>query len=182
MKYFSYIAKLKADIRILALSNIALSIALAVIGVLFANLAGRKVVVILPPKVDKEFWVSGRKVSNTYLEQVGLFIADRLMSVSPSNVEDSLASIYPFLTTEPTTLKKLKSFFAEYISEIKENSYWQSFYPMRVDIVPKNRKIVVRGIVKKLSGNVYLGEERKSVEITFRIKNGRFLVEKLEVI
>ena len=181
MKYFDYIAKLKGDIKILAVSNVVLAVALAVVGVLFANMASKKIVVILPPKVDREFWVADTKLSRSYLEQVSLFIADRLMTVSPSNVEDSLASIYPFLTTEPEALKKLKSFFAEYIAKIKENSYWQSFYPLRVDILPRHRKIAVRGIVKKISGNVYLGEERRAVEITFKVKHGRFIVEKLEV-
>lgn len=137
--------------------------------------------VILPPKVEKEFWVSGNVLSTTYLEQVAYYIADRVMSVSPQNVDSSLDMLKPFFSMAPEDLEALEKVFMKISKAIKENDYYQVFYPLRFFVDSKRKVIVVEGIVRKMSGMQYIGEERKRVEIGFYVRNGRFFVKSLKV-
>ena len=52
--------------------------------VLMFNMVGRDRVVVTPPSIDKTFWVSKDRVSSSYLEQMGSFIAYLTLDVSPS--------------------------------------------------------------------------------------------------
>ena len=51
------------------------------------NMVGRERIVLTPPAIDKSFWVAKDKVSASYLEQMGSFIAYLTLDVSPSSVE-----------------------------------------------------------------------------------------------
>lgn len=181
MKYFDLLSKLDAQARFLGLISTLLAVALLLMSFTIYSLYSKKSVIVLPPKVDKEFWVSGDTLSTSYLEQVGYFIADRIMSVSPQNVDRSLDAVKPFFTTDPDKLKALDEVFIKIAQTIKENDYYQSFYPLRFYVDKKGNSLVIEGVVRKMAGMQYIGEERKRVEIKFIIKNGRFFVESIEV-
>ena len=55
--------------------------------VLMFNMVGRDRVVVTPPSIDKTFWVSKDRVSSSYLEQMGSFIAYLTLDVSPQSIE-----------------------------------------------------------------------------------------------
>ena len=55
--------------------------------VLMFNLVGRDRVIVTPPSIDKTFWVSKDRVSSSYLEQMGSFIAYLTLDVSPQSID-----------------------------------------------------------------------------------------------
>jgi conjugal transfer pilus assembly protein TraE len=55
--------------------------------VLMFNMVGRDRVIVTPPSIDKTFWVSKDRVSSSYLEQMGSFIAYLTLDVSPQSVD-----------------------------------------------------------------------------------------------
>jgi conjugal transfer pilus assembly protein TraE len=55
--------------------------------VLMFNMVGRDRVVVTPPSIDKTFWVSKDRVSSSYLEQMGSFIAYLTLDVSPQSID-----------------------------------------------------------------------------------------------
>ena len=70
--------------RSLGLTVGALAIGHVVALIVILNLIGTVRTVIVPPSIDKSFWVSRDKASSEYLEQMGSFIAwlvleDRLL-------------------------------------------------------------------------------------------------------
>jgi len=179
VKYFDLLSKLDAQARFLGLIATLLALCLLFLSFTVFSLYSKKTVVILPPKVDKEFWVSGDTLSTTYLEQVAYFIADRVLSVSPHNVESSLSTIKPFFSTNPEDVENLNKVFVNLVKTVKENDYYQVFYPLR--FYAEKDKLVVDGILRKMSGMQYIGEERKSVVIYYFVNNGRFFVKGIEV-
>jgi len=181
VKYFDLLSKLDAQARFLGLTTVFLALCLLFMTLTVFFLYSKKTVVILPPKVDKEFWVSGDTLSSSYLEQVAYFIADRILSVSPHNVESSLSTIKPFFSTEPEDIESLNKVFVEIAKTIKENDYYQVFYPLRFYVDKNRNKLVVDGILRKMSGMQYIGEERRSVVIDFYVNNGRFFIKGIEV-
>lgn len=67
----------------LALLGTCLLVAL----VLMFSLVGRDRIVVTPPSIDKTFWVSKDRVSSSYLEQMGGFIAYLTLDVSPQSID-----------------------------------------------------------------------------------------------
>ena len=55
--------------------------------VLMFNMIGRDRVIVTPPSIDKTFWVSKDRVSSSYLEQMGSFIAYLTLDVSPQSID-----------------------------------------------------------------------------------------------
>jgi len=182
VKYFDFVTKLDAQTRFLGLIASLLAATVLILGFTIFALYSKKTVVILPPKVEKEFWVSGNVLSTSYLEQVAYFIADRVLSVSPQNVDASLDMIKPFFSTDPSDLEQLEKVFLRVSKTIKENDYYQVFYPLKFYVDVKHNKLTVDGILKKMSGGQYLGEERRMLEIIFYVRNGRFFVKSLKLI
>ena len=179
MKYFDLLSKLDAQARFLGLIASLLALALLLMTFVVFSLYTKKTVVVLPPKITEEFWVAGDILSSSYLEQVAYFIADRVMTVSPQNVDASLDMIKPFFSTAPEDLDTLNKTFMSIAKTVKENDYYQVFYPLRFFV--NKDKLVVEGVVRKMSGMQYIGQERKRVEIEFYVKNGRFFVKSLRV-
>jgi len=181
MKYFDFVQKLDAQTRFLGLITTLLAGAVFVLTVTILLLYSKKTVVVLPPKVEKEFWISGNSLSTSYLEQIAYYIADRVLSVSPQNVDQSLDMIKPFFSTDPDDVRGLEDTFTKVSGTVRENDYYQVFYPTRFYVNRKKMKLVVEGILRKMSGGQYLGEERKVVEISFFVRNGRFFIKALKL-
>jgi len=55
--------------------------------VLMFNMVGRDRIIVTPPSIDKTFWVSKDRVSSSYLEQMGSFIAYLTLDVSPQSID-----------------------------------------------------------------------------------------------
>ena len=55
--------------------------------VIIFNMVGRERIVLTPPAIEKSFWVAKNKVSASYLEQMGGFMAYLTLDVSPSSIE-----------------------------------------------------------------------------------------------
>src|ERR1700676_1064340 len=69
----------------LAILGLVLCLALAL--VIMFNMVGRERIVLTPPTIEKSFWVAKDKVSASYLEQMGSFMAYLTLDVSPSSIE-----------------------------------------------------------------------------------------------
>lgn len=181
MKYYNFWEKIITENRIYQIVIIALSVVVIAEGILISNLFKEKQVVILPPKIEKGFTVAGDKLSKEYLEQVATYIADRVLSVSPANVDQSFDSIIPFLTTDPSLVKQIKQELAIQAKKIKENDIYQTFYPMKFYVNEKERKMYVEGLLRKMVGNTYAGQERVILELGFTVKNGRLFITSIQI-
>ncbi len=181
--FWSFWEKLDRENRVLKLGFLSLLIIFLAQSFLVIYLYNKKTVVILPPKIDREIWVTESTVSKSYLEQAAYYIADRILNVSPQSIDNSIDSILPFFTTQPEALRKIKEKLTEYINQIKENDISQAFYPMRFSILKDRTKrpfMRVEGILKRISGDIYIGQEKAVLDLYFTVKNGRLIIYELE--
>jgi len=82
---------------------------LAIVGLVFClglalvimfNMVGRERIVLTPPTIDKSFWVAKDKVSASYLEQMGSFMAYLTLDVSPSSIEWKKAMLLQYVAPD----------------------------------------------------------------------------------
>jgi conjugal transfer pilus assembly protein TraE len=181
MKFWSYWDKLTAENKLL--KNVFLILAVTIVILVYAimKISSIQRVVVLPPKVDREFWVSGNEVSTSYLEMVGYYIADRVMNVSPGNADSSYDYILPFLSTDPDIVKTIRTTLKTQAEAIIKDDIYQSFYPRDVNIDQEKKCFTVSGTVRRGTGNIYIGSGTGSVNICYTINYGKFTITKLEV-
>lgn len=179
MKFFSYLEKLIEENRVLKYGILAMGLTNVALGVLYLQSQGSQKVIVVPPEIRKEFWVTGKTVSRSYLEQVFYYVTSSILNVSPETVDESISRIYVFLTTDPVLVGKIKRAFQDYALAIKTKRVYQAFYPMSIEF--KGNKAIVRGFMKKIVGAGEVIEESKEVKYTFRVQNGRLFIEGIEL-
>jgi len=151
---------------------------IALEGYLIVEKVNNQRVVILPPKITKEFWVSGNRVSKSYLEQMGTYIAYSLLNVTPDNSKMVLSLILPFV--EPDFYAQVRSAIQEQLDYIVNNQISRVFYPASID-VSKAGVIKIKGLIKDTIGNNVVNQYTAEVNIGYTIKQGRFFINSIIV-
>ena len=85
--------RLNGDIKEMRRRNRGLGLAVGALAagqilalVVILNLLGTVRTVVVPPSLNKTFWVTRDKASNEYLEQMGSFIAWLVLDVTPASM------------------------------------------------------------------------------------------------
>jgi len=144
---------------------------------IIAQKAQNQRVIVLPPKVTKEFWVTGNKISKSYLEQMGQFVAFYLFNVSPNTAKTSIENILAYV--EPQFYSKVKALLYEQVNYITQNDISRVFYPSVVKIEPGVIKVI--GIIKDIIGNKVVNQQQVELNIGYTIKEGRFWINSIVV-
>lgn len=179
--FFTNWAMLKGENGILKMVTLGLTAAVIVMSVSNYNLHKEKTVVVIPPNLSKPFEVSGNTLSFEYFEQLGRYLSDRILSVSPENVQYSFDEILPFLATNPESIKPIRENMALQASVIKENDIYQVFYPMRTMINKEGKRFSVEGTLRKMTGNNTISTGRATITFDFFVKGSRIYITAMEV-
>ena len=147
-------------------------------GILLSEKVNNQKIVILPPKVDKEFWVAGNVVSKAYLEQMGQFVAFYLFNVDRNTAKTSIENILTYV--EPKFYGEVRKMLHEQAEYIADNNIARVFYPSTIDVSQKGI-IKVIGILKDLIGNKVVNSRQVELTIGYKIKQGRFWIVSLKV-
>lgn len=147
-------------------------------GILLSEKVNNQRVVVLPPKVDKEFWVAGNVVSKAYLEQMGQFVAFYLFNIDKDTAKVSVENILTYV--EPKFYGEVKKMLYEQVNYITENDIARVFYPSMIDVSQKGI-IKVIGILKDIIGDKVVSSRQVELEIGYKIKQGRFWIVSLKV-
>jgi len=178
--FWNFTEKLLGENRYLKLCCLIQAIALA--GAIFVIGQREEKTVVIPAALRGEFWTTNKEVSSSYVEQVALYIADRLLTVSPETVDESFEKALIFFSTDPKILKALKEQLADIKVQIKENSYYQSFFPKKVYLTGKKLDtVVVEGKIRRLVGEQFEEEKPVMVRMGYTVRHGRLYITSFEL-
>jgi conjugal transfer pilus assembly protein TraE len=91
---------LLATVRQQRLAILGLVVCLGLALVIMFNMVGRERIVLTPPAIEKSFWVAKDRVSASYLEQMGGFMAYLTLDVSPSSIEWKKAMLLQYVAPD----------------------------------------------------------------------------------
>lgn len=178
---FRQIHKLDNEKKFFGFIIIILVLVILVQGVLNYNLITANRTIVLPPAVTKEFWATDKQISESYFEQIGFYIADRVLSVSPETVDSSYISLLPFFDSNSESLKAVRDKLKSQAEFIKAEKMYQVFYPLHMYPDYNKRQIKIEGPMKKFIGELLVQESNKSyITINYEIKAGRFMIKSLD--
>jgi conjugal transfer pilus assembly protein TraE len=135
------------------------------------NLLGAVRTVVVPPSINKSFWVTRDKASGEYLEQMGSFIAWLVLDVSPSSIDWKKDILLGYV--EPDQHGAFKTRQELEATRLKRINASTSFAPQQLVPSEDAQSLVVRGRLRTLVNGVETANDLKAYLVEFAYAGGR---------
>lgn len=170
--------RLNGDIKAMRQRNRGLGLAVGALAfghllalIVILNLLGTVRTVVVPPSIDKSFWVSRDQASSEYLEQMGSFMAWLVLDVTPASIDWKkdilLGYVEPAQHGELKTRQELE---ATRVKRINASTY---FMPQQLVPNESSQSVVVRGRLRTLVNGLQTAEDLKAYQVEFSYRGGR---------
>ncbi len=157
--------------RSLGLTVGALAVGHVVALIVILNLIGTVRTVIVPPSIDKSFWVSRDKASSEYLEQMGSFIAWLVLDVTPSSIDWKKGVLLGYV--EPGQYGALKTRQEVEAERLKRINASTLFMPQQLVPSEDAQTVVVRGRLRTLVNGFESANDLKAYLVEFSFNGAR---------
>ncbi len=139
-------------------------------------------ILLVPPKMTKEFWVERDRVAPEYMEQMGVFVATLVGNLSPGNAEFNVNMLIKhYLDPAHQNPEVIQELLGQ-AAYIKKNNITQAFFPSSISIVDaENMRVRVEGSNIINIGTNRLSGERASYLIRFSARNYKLYVEEFAI-
>jgi len=159
----------KLLIIILVISNIYLATKMSSAG---------KRVTIIPPVVEKGFWVEETSASKEYLEQMAEFFVTYVLTATPKSIDAKIINFERYIA--PGSYGIIRNEMISLAKKMKKNNISQAFLPDRT--VFQKQEVVISGILKRFVGTVETSSENKNYKIGFIVRNGEIYVNSFSAV
>ncbi|RTL56497.1 MAG: type IV conjugative transfer system protein TraE [Rhodocyclaceae bacterium] len=170
--------RLNLDIKDIRRRNRWLGLALAVqalaqvltLAIMFSLLGSVRTVVV-PPSLDKTFWVTHDKASHEYLEQMGAFIAWLVLDVTPASIDWKKEVLLGYV--EPDQYGPLKTRQEVEAERLKRINAATVFAPQQLVPNEDTQSVVIHGRLRTLVNGFETANELKSYRVEFSYADAR---------
>ncbi|MCE4369672.1 type IV conjugative transfer system protein TraE [Xanthomonas hortorum] len=142
------------------------------------GLAGRERTIVVPPSLEKSFWVSGNAVSREYLEQMGAFVAWLVLDVSPASITWKTDTLLAYV--EPGQYAALKTRMELETRRLQRLNASTSFQPQQLAVNEAQQQVVIRGRLRTWVNTVETSNAAKAYRVQFRYGGGRIQLSTFE--
>lgn len=163
--------KLFLENKYLKLAVLGLTILAIVQALASYRISTQRTTVLVPANMTSVYEVSGAKLSKGYFKDVGYQLANLILTVSPSNVEENFQLILPWVFEDPNTVNKMNQILMQQAQSIKDNDVYQAFYPGRVFVLQKQRKFVVEGILRRTNATTVISTTKATITYDFIVND-----------
>lgn len=131
-------------------------------------------VVVAPPFIHNEFWVESKHVSVTYLEQMGVFLGNLLLSKSSGSAPAQRDVLLRH--TAPSYYSQLKKKLDQEAQKLIAENASYVFFPVTIEVHPDRKELVLTGDRKTYVGEKIISTSRESYILSFTIEGARVLL------
>lgn len=153
----------------MSLGLVAASLILALVIIL--DLLGSVRTVVVPPSLNKTFWVTRDKASSEYLEQMGSFIAWLILDVTPASIDWKKEMLLAYV--EPDQYGALKTRQEVEAERLKRINAATAFSPQQLVSSEDTQSIVIRGRLRTLVNGMETTNELHAYRIEFSYAGAR---------
>ena len=149
----------------LLISNVLLS------GFVFTADTSEKTIIV-PPELEKSFFVRGNEVSPEYIEQMAKYFSQLLLTYHKQNAQSQFNTILRH--TNPAVYGEMNTRFLMDVDRISRNDISSVFYLMGIHI-KKNAAVLV-GEQLGMVGSQVVSKNKKSYKIDFDYDGGKLTI------
>lgn len=136
-----------------------------------------EVIVITPPEVREEYWVTKNNASEEYIEQMGVFFATLTGNLSPQNAAYNINVLLKYVV--PDIYADIKSSLMGDAMQVIENNMTVSFFPS--DVKVDGNTVTVNGESVRRIGSAKPITEKVMYRMGFIMRNYRLFVNELYI-
>ena len=137
--------------------------------------AGRERVVVVPPAIHKTFWVEAERTSPEYLEQMGYFLAQLTLNVTPQSVEHQSRLLLQYAA--PASWGDLRTAMAANAERIKRDGASTVFSPQDLQVDERSQRVGLRGLLTTFISDRRVSEVSKGYAIELQYAGGRIYLK-----
>ena len=157
---------------LLAVSNLA--------QVLFLHtIEHRERVILVPPRFDREFWVRGTTVSDSYLEQYSVYMAELALSYSPDNVHYRIRQLLRY--ADPDAYDTLSGMLNADAERVERNRLSAVFHPQSVRLRSALHSAAVYGVQTRMVAGQVVDSRHTVVVVRFNGAEDWRLIHLVEI-
>jgi conjugal transfer pilus assembly protein TraE len=146
-----------------------------VLAVLLASLAGRERVVVVPPTVQKTFWIEAERASPEYLEQMAYFLAQLVLNVTPQSAEAQSRILLNYAA--PSAYGELRTAMAANAERVKRDGSSTVFSPQDLIVDETRQRVGLRGLLTTFISDRRVSEVAKGYVIELQFAAGRIVLK-----
>lgn len=163
---------LRRSNRTLGLALVAMSVALLFALITILSIAGSEKTIVIPPNVEKTFWVSKDHVSAEYLEQMAAFMSYLNLDVSPANIDWKRKLLLSYVA--PDDYHEMKTRTELEADRLRQNNATTAFDIKQLVVNEKQQSVVLVGLMRRLINGLNVGDpEQRSYQVQFKYLSGR---------
>lgn len=173
-KYISERDNANQEIRFMRLLVAGLTVVVLIEAGAMLRLAGAEKTVLVPPEINRSFWVSGNAVSKEYLEEMAYWYAGLALNITPavSDYQNSLFLKY----AAPSEYGRLQAEMGARAEFLKKNNTATQFSVRNVTTDEKDLKVALSGTLVTWTSDKKAGERNATYLVGFKFMNGRLYV------
>lgn len=141
-------------------------------------LMGREKIVIVPPSIEKSFWVSAQNVSPEYLSEMTMFFTSLRLNMTPDNSGIQRETLLRY--TDSAYYNTLNSALVKEADRLNEQHINLAFYTANIKVDAKRLEAIIEGDLKANVGDAALPTKRVKYLVGYRYDAGRLLIKSFE--
>jgi conjugal transfer pilus assembly protein TraE len=142
------------------------------------SLAGSGRTIVLPPSIEKSFWVEKDNVSASYLEQMAGYISYLALQSSPATVDYQNKQLLEYVS--PASYGQIKQEMNYFSSRLKKGSISQVFVPKAYEVNAARKSVLVQGNMTTYVNEKPVGQRDMSVSVIFEVVHGKLYVKSVK--
>lgn len=158
--------------KLIVLVSLALNLVTAVTAY---RLIGLERVILVPPAIHKTFWVDSDKVSAEYLEQMGYFLLQLVLNVSPQSVDYQSKLLLQYAA--PASYGEIKTSMAVVAERLKRDGASTVFSPRSLTTDERLLKVAVEGSLTTFIGDRRVSEANKAYLVELQYALGKLTIK-----
>jgi len=137
------------------------------------RLLSQEKTILLPPSLQREVWVRGMEVSDSYLEEWAYYLSALLLNVSPQTIGYQTDLVLRHVS--PEFYPQLKQQLRQEAEHLQKNNVATIFQAKEVMIDRASLKATIKGTLISWVGKERVSESQQVYEMAFTITAGKFL-------
>ena len=139
------------------------------------RVSGRERIVVVPPSVHKTFWVEADRVSPEYLEEMGYFLMQLILNVTPQSVDHQAKVLLQYAA--PAAFGELRTALLAAAERLKRDGA-ATVFSAQDDIVDERAlKVGIRGQLTTFVSDRRVSDLAKGYAIEFQYSAGRLFLK-----
>ena len=132
-------------------------------------------VVVVPPTVHKTFWVEDERVSAEYLEQMGYFLMQLTLNVSPLSIDHQSKVLLQYAA--PAAYGELRTALSSAAERLKRDGAATVFSPRDLIVDERALKVGIRGQLTTFISDRRVSEVAKGYAVEFQYTAGQIFLK-----